>query len=206
MFDDCVKLTLIDTCAALDTGSLIDHVNFLHLAGDAVNRAYTGTKGTANALVGDDDDLKQVRTDTGRTFLITDVGKVLIGKGIHGGQNRVRHGLTEATKCSVLDVNGEGLHFFKISLGTGAMGDLFKGLPETLGADTARGTFTAGLIHGEVEEELGDVDHAGIFVHDDHAAGAHHGVFGKKVVVVDGAIDVFEGQAHHRKDRRSERP
>ena len=35
------------------------------------------------------------------------------------------------------------------------------------------------------QEELGDIHHAVVLVHDDHAAGAHHGADGDQVVVVD---------------------
>ena len=59
----------------------------------------------------------------------------------------------------------------------------------------AGGALAAGLVDGEVEEELGHVDHAGVLVHDDEAAGAHHGADGDEVVVIDLGIDEARGDA-----------
>jgi hypothetical protein len=42
LFDDGVEFTLVEAGAALDAGSLIDDVNFLYLAADAVNGADFG--------------------------------------------------------------------------------------------------------------------------------------------------------------------
>ena len=53
---------------------------------------------------------------------------------------------------------------------------------------TAGGTFAAGFIHGKLQEELGDIHHAGGLVHDDQAAGAHHGADCDQIIVVDRGI------------------
>ncbi len=55
-------------------------------------------------------------------------------------------------------------------------------------ADTAGCTFTARFIHCEFKVELGDVNHAVIFIHDNHTAGSHHRADGLKAFVVDRRI------------------
>ena len=62
-----------------------------------------------------------------------------------------------------------------------------------LGTDTAGRALTAGLVDGELEEELREIDHAGVLVHDDKSAGAHHGADGDQVIVVDRSIDEGSG-------------
>ena len=39
------------------------------------------------------------------------------------------------------------------------------------------------------KEELCDIDHAGRFIHNDEAAGAHHGADGDEAVIIDRCID-----------------
>ena len=63
------------------------------------------------------------------------------------------------------------------------------------GADAAGHALAAALLGGELEEELGEVDHAGAVVHDDHAAGAHHGAGGDQALEVDRRVEQVGGQA-----------
>ena len=53
--------------------------------------------------------------------------------------------------------------------------DLFKDLEHTSRTDPARRTFAARLIHCKLQEELRDIHHTGVLVHDDQSAGSHHG-------------------------------
>ena len=76
-----------------------------------------------------------------------------------------------------------------------ALGDFVELLEQPLGAHPAGGAFAAGLINREFQEELGDVHHAGVLVHDDQAAGTHHGADGDEVVIVDGGVDQARGDA-----------
>ena len=56
-----------------------------------------------------------------------------------------------------------------------ALGDFIEDLQHPACAHPAGGTLAAGLVYGELEEELCDIHHAVVFVQNDHAAGAHHG-------------------------------
>jgi acyl carrier protein len=68
------------------------------------------------------------------------------------------------------------------------LAELILQLEDALGADAARGALATGLVDGELEEELGHVDHAGVLVHDDEATRAHHAAAGGEVVVVDHGV------------------
>mgnify|MGYP007014985595 CR=1 FL=1 len=46
--------------------------------------------------------------------------------------------------------------------------------------------FAAGFVNRELQEELGNVHHAVVLVHYYHAARAHHGAYGDKVIVING--------------------
>ena len=62
-------------------------------------------------------------------------------------------------------------------------------------AGAAGNAFAAGLGHAELDEEAGDIDHAGGVVHDDHAAGTHHGADLDECVVADADVEQLGGQA-----------
>ena len=64
---------------------------------------------------------------------------------------------------------------FNISFPSFAFGDSRQDLQHPFGADAAGNTLSAGFVLGEAQKETGNVHHAGLFVHDDHAARSHHG-------------------------------
>ena len=70
-----------------------------------------------------------------------------------------------------------------------APGDFVQDLVHSLCSHTARGTFTTGLIYRELQEEFGNIYHTGIFIHNDHTAGSHHGA--------DGDQDVYKRQPQY---------
>ena len=69
-----------------------------------------------------------------------------------------------------------------------AGGDPFEDLEHAGGANPAGHALAATLFGGELEEELGEVHHAGGVVHHDHAAGAHHGAGGEQALEIDGLV------------------
>ncbi len=77
------------------------------------------------------------------------------------------------------------------------------------GADPAGDALAARLLAAEVHEVLGDVDHAGGVVHDDHAARAHERAHGGERLVVDRHVEELGGDAAARRAAgldRLERP
>ena len=72
-----------------------------------------------------------------------------------------------------------------------ALGDLLKDVAETLSADTAWSTLSAGLINCEVEVELSYVDDTVILVHYNHSTGTHHGTDSLESAEIDRRIEVL---------------
>ena len=203
--DDGPEVAASHTRTALDALVLIDGVDeFVRerfdgdgIRGrrDAVHRAVTGAEGAAHALFGKDLILHQVLADVGRALLLFDVRFVFFREVRHRGENRVRGGLAEGAEGAVFDDGGEFLHVFESLFGALSFGDGGEHFEQTLRADTAGRALTAGFVDDEVHVEVGDVNHAVVFVHDDRAAGAHHGAAGDESVVVDRGVEVFLGQA-----------
>ena len=193
--DDGAEFALLHTGAALDALGLVDHMGHLDGAFDGANGAGTGAEGAAFALIGEDGDLHQVFADAGGALLVHDVGDVFIPEVPEGGEDGIGSGLAQAAEGVGLDVVAKLLHLVQIFQRRLAPGDLVEHLVKTLGAHPAGGTFAAGLVHGEFEEEFGNVHHTGVLVHDDQSAGAHHGADGDQVVVVDGHVHMLSGNA-----------
>ena len=70
---------------------------------------------------------------------------------------------------------------------------LFRTSEHLVAADTAGRAFAAGFIHAEPEIEFRDIDHAIIFVHDDHPARTHDGAELLQVLVIDRRIYLIRG-------------
>ncbi len=69
-------------------------------------------------------------------------------------------------------------------------------LAQPSGAFAAGDAPAAGFVRVKVHDAAGHVDHAGVFVHDDHAAGAEHRAGFGDGIVIHGNVD-FAG-AHQR--------
>ena len=176
---DGAELTGSHTGSTLDALALIDDVWFFAWdAADAVDRAGASASRALLALLRIDVVLGEGFADMGWALLVLDVSKILIIEVSHGAADWVGSGLTKGAKGVVLGDLGKILEFFKGLEGAAAFDDLGEELVDAFGTDTAWGALTAGLVADEVHIELSDVDHAVVFVHDDGAAGAHHGATG----------------------------
>ena len=87
-----------------------------------------------------------------------------------------------------------------------AVNRVVEQLEDLRGANPAGNALAAGLVLAEVDEEPGDVDHAGRLVHHDHAARAHDRADLVERVVVDRHIQVLAPGCSRRRGRRSGRP
>ena len=67
------------------------------------------------------------------------------------------------------------------------------------GADPAEGAFAARLLLGEIQKIARDVDHAAVFVHHHHSAGAHHRAGPGQGVEIHRRIEKIGGQAASRR-------
>ena len=113
---------------------------------------------------------------------------VLVAEIAQSGKYGVRRGLTQTAERRALYVLCKLFELIKVFHLALALGDLCEKLKHSYRTDTAGSALTAGLVHGELKEELCKVYHTGILVHDDKSAGAHHGADGDKVIVVNGCI------------------
>ena len=85
------------------------------------------------------------------------------------------------------------LEIVEILCCTMTFSDSLEDLQHPLGADAAWRALPARLILGEIQVELRDIHHAVIFIHNDHAAGAHHGANGFEAVIIDWGIQICRG-------------
>ncbi|MCK7527503.1 MAG: hypothetical protein MZV64_62805 [Ignavibacteriales bacterium] len=80
-----------------------------------------------------------------------------------------------------------------------AVADLFEDVENAAGAHTAGRAFAAGFFLREFHEEAGDIHHAGLVVHDDQAAGAHHRAGRGQGFVIERQVEMlFHETAAHR--------
>ena len=162
---------------------------------DARDGAVAGAEGAADALFLDDLVGHEVFADVRGALLVHDVGAIFLREVVHRREDGVRGGLAKGAEGTHLDDGGEFFHILESLFGAFAFGDIGEHLIKTLGTDTAGRALTAGLVADERHIEVGDVDGAVIFVHDDRAARTHHRATGHEGVVVDRGIEVFLGQA-----------
>ena len=156
---------------------------------DGINGAVLSTLAAADTLVGIDLELNKLLADACRTLLVHDVSDILVSEVAKRGDNGVGSRLAKSAKRRALDVVAKLLHTVKVLKLTITGDDLVEDLKKTLGTYTAGRTLTAGLVYRELKEELGDINHTVVLVHDDQTAGAHHGADSEQVVIVDGGID-----------------
>ena len=120
---------------------------------------------------------------------------VLVAEEAECREDRVRCSLTEAAEGVCLDVLAELLEAVEVFQFAVAAGDLVKDLIETLGTDPARCALTAGFVHGELQEELCDIDHAVILIENDETAGTDHAADLCEAVVIDADVIVLSRDA-----------
>ena len=170
---DCAELAGSLAGSALDALLGVDDVRILELASNRSDRALAGAERAALALVGVDLVGHELRALAGTALLVLDVLHVLIHEVLERGLDRVRGRLTKTAERSLAHRIGDVLHLDDVILGAATFGDLVEIVEELASADAAGSALSAALIDGEVEVELGDVDHAVRLVHDDQAAGTH---------------------------------
>ncbi len=114
---------------------------------------------------------------------------VLVAEVGQGAEHRVRCRLSETAQAGVSDHCAQVLEISQILFGAPAVGDPLEQVVHLHRTRPARGALAAALIHGELHEELGDVGHADLVVHDDETAGAHDRSELTQALVVDGCVE-----------------
>ena len=113
---------------------------------------------------------------------------VFISEIFQGAQNRVGSGLSQAAKSCFLDILGKVFQQLDIALASLSFRNTGKDFQHTLRAFAAGSTFTAGFRLRKVQEELGNVNHAGILVHNNKATTAHHSTGSNQGIIIDRQI------------------
>ncbi len=142
----------------------------------------------------------QLLADEGIAPFVVDMPLVLLAEVAQRTEHGIGRGLSQAAHRRVRHHMGQFLEKVQVLQGRLALGDVIEDLVHALGALPARKALSAGLVLQEVHEVLGHVHHAGVFVHDDHAARSHDGACFHEAVVVDGQVE------HPRRDAASGRP
>ena len=163
----------------------------LNASHDCTCRTGTCAQGTSAALVAVNDIRQERLTYAGRTAFFLDMCLVLVTEEMKGGQYRVGSGLAQTTQGVGLYVVAEFFQLIKVLHLGSALGNLLQDFQHTLCPDTACGTLAAGFLNRELQEELGNIHHTVILVHDNQTAGTHHGTDGEQVVIVNGDIKVL---------------
>lgn len=171
---DCAELAGFLADSALDTDIAIDLMRLLDLTGNGTDRTLAGASRASDALGRIDLIAYELLALSRRALLVMDVRLVLLREIPKAGKDRVRRCLAKGTERADPHSMRDLLYLLDILRLALALRDLLKDIAEALAADTAWGALSAGLINGEVEIELGDVDDTVILVHDDHSARAHH--------------------------------
>ncbi len=130
-----------------------------------------------------------------RAVLVQNVSLELIAKVTQGRLDWTGCELAQRAQRVVLHATCQLLNEGDVLHGALALGDAGQHLQQSPAADSTRHTLAAGFGRGELEEELGKLDHAGIFVHHNHAAGAHHRADFLQRVEINGRVQRFDAQA-----------
>ena len=193
---NCAELTACYTSAALDTLASIDSEGRKLMSGsnvvgllDSVNGAVSCALATSDTLILVDVEGKEVLTYACRTLLVYNVSDILVAEEVEGSKNGVGSSLSKTAERVSLDVVAEIFESVNVLESAVTVSDLVEKLKKTLGTYTAGSTLTAGLINGELKEELSHVNHTGVLIHYDKTARAHHTADGNKVVIVYLGID-----------------
>ncbi len=199
---DSLELTVVDTYAALYALSGVDCKGSKLMtrcdivgSGDGSSGAVLSAETAADALVLIDNEGKEILTDACRALLINNVSYILITEETESGKNRVGSSLTETAEGVGLNEGAELFELLDIIDLALTLGDSVEDLVHSSGTDTAGSTLTAGLIDGEVEEELSDINHTVVLVHDDKTAGADHSADRCERIVIKGNVDIFSRYA-----------
>ena len=138
---------------------------------------------------------RQFGADAGHAAMGDDVVFELLAEVPHGGQHRVGRRLAQAAQRAVADVAAQLVQPLQVVHAARALGDAVQDAQTLVQSDAAGNAFAARLGVGELDEVAGDVDHAVVFVHHHHAAGAHDGAQLRQAFVVHRGVEHLAGDA-----------
>ena len=132
---------------------------------------------------------RQVLAHAGPAALGQDVVLELVAVVPQAGEHRVGRALAQAAERHVTDHAAELVEGQEIAVGGRALREAVQDAQRLVEAHTAWHALAAGLGARELDEVARHVDHAVVFVHDDHAAGAHDRAQLRERLVVDRRVE-----------------
>ncbi|OPZ46054.1 MAG: hypothetical protein BWY94_00921 [Actinobacteria bacterium ADurb.BinA094] len=164
-------------------------MRLLLLAADAGGGALLGAEHAAGAQLGVDVVGDQRLALAGRAALLADVRLVLVAEVLDRREHRIGGGAAQRAERALDHVTPQLLEQLDVSLAPLALDDTVERLEHAFGAEAAGDALAAALVLGELEEETRQVDHAGLVVDHDHAAGADDGAGRGQRLVVDRRVE-----------------
>ena len=137
---------------------------------DCVSRALLSALAATDTLVSIDMIIDKTLTYASGANLINNVSDVFLAEELKGCKNRVGSSLTKSAKGVSLNVVAKLLKSVDILKSSVTVGYLVKKLKKTLCTYAAGCALTAGLVNGELKEELSHINHTGVLVHNDKTA------------------------------------
>ena len=144
--------------------------------------------------------------DSGRTLVIFNMGPVLLGERAQRADHRIRRRLPQAAQAGVLQQVAEFFqHLHVLRRGVHVARSPSQNAVHLVRSDAAWNALAARLGHAEVHEVFGHVDHAGAFVHHDHAARAHDRPRACQRFIIHRHVEAIGRQAAARRSARLHR-
>ena len=120
---------------------------------------------------------------------LADVFFVFVAEISERGQRRVRRGLAESAQRGGFHGGAKLRERLQVGLGASAFGDARENFQKLRRAEPARCTLAATFLGGEGEEIARQVHHAGVLVHDNHAAAAHDRAMADQLLVINARVE-----------------
>ncbi len=159
-------------------------MHLFRITSDCALRAGFQTRTAAGTCRFIDCVVDQTLTDASRTPFLLDVCDVLVFEVRNRCQNRVCRRCSETAERCIGQQFTEVFQEFDVAFSSSALAYPAENLAHPLKPFPAWHTLAARLAFKEIDEVTRHIDHAGILIHHDHAAGTHHrAVFGEALVV-----------------------
>jgi hypothetical protein len=156
--------------AAFDTDIRVDHMGLAAFASDGIDRAVSGTEGTTRAEVFLDFKPDEGFADFGGAAFLEDMRFVFIQEVFQRTFDRIRRSFSEAAKTVLIDLVTQIAQCVNVIRFALAFADPGENFENPAGPDTAGGALSAAFVLGEFHEEPGNINHAGVFIHDNQTA------------------------------------
>ena len=142
----------------------------------------------------------QLLADAGAAAMRDDVVFVLLAEVAHGGEHGIGRRLAEPAERTLADHAAQLVEQVQVLARFRCPWVMAFRMRSALFEPHAAGhALAAGLGVGELDEVAGHIDHAVVFVHHHHAAGAHDGADLRQAFVVDRRIEHLHGNAAARR-------